>query len=346
MACACVVALAMRAEGSSPYYEPCGPQQKLFQIRHANRLGFIDGVGRVVVRPRFNSVGPFSQALASADFQGQLVFINESAEAVFRVPGIYPGKFSEDLSDVRVGELWGFVDKTGKFVIEPQFTFVTPFHEGIAMVKDQSGQRAIDKKGRTIFALPSDGSREVFGWFSEGRAVAFDGRHSGYIGVDGQWIIQAQYDRAEDFSGGLAAVEVGKKWGYINRSGRFVIEPRFVSAGPFSEALAPVQVLEGDGRVSRLGFIDTSGRIVIELRFNQVGLFCSGLSPVEVDGKWGYADRSGTMVIAPAFEEAGSFAGELAQVVVKDKRGHHREAYIDKAGRVVWCSTENVVLVD
>ena len=66
----------------------------------------------------------------------------------------------------------------------------------------------------------------------------------------GKFIINPQFDYADDFSEGLAAVRVGDrntgKWGYIDKKGKFVINPRFDWAFPFSEGLAVVRIGEED----------------------------------------------------------------------------------------------------
>jgi hypothetical protein len=44
-------------------------------------------------------------------------------------------EFSEGLARVQVGEKWGFIDKTGNLVIQPQFDEASEFSEGLARVR-------------------------------------------------------------------------------------------------------------------------------------------------------------------------------------------------------------------
>src|SRR5712692_7147714 len=50
--------------------------------------------------------------------------------------------FSEDLAGVRIGDeengKWGYIDKTGKMIISPQFDQAWGFQEGLAAVKIHS----------------------------------------------------------------------------------------------------------------------------------------------------------------------------------------------------------------
>ncbi|NEO54198.1 MAG: hypothetical protein F6K54_14575 [Okeania sp. SIO3B5] len=63
---------------------------------------------------------------------------------------LLPG-FSEGLVAIKIGNKWGFIDRTGKMVISPQFDKVENFWKGLAPVKigDESGY--IDKTGRFIW---------------------------------------------------------------------------------------------------------------------------------------------------------------------------------------------------
>ncbi len=77
---------------------------------------------------------------------------------------------------MRVGSQHGYIDKTGKLVINPQFDVAGDFHDGRAV-------------------------------------VASAGRY-GYVDKDSKFVIQPQFNRGGDFSSGLALVAVGPKFGF------------------------------------------------------------------------------------------------------------------------------------
>ena len=83
---------------------------------------------------------------------------------------------------------WGYIDKTGRFVIKPQFDWdgVLDFSEGLASVRTRNKWSYVDKTGK--------------------------------------FVITPQFDDASNFSEGLAGVVIGDKSGYINRTGQIVIE--------------------------------------------------------------------------------------------------------------------------
>ena len=88
------------------------------------------------------------------------------------------------------------------------------------------------------------------------------------------------------------------KCGYIDKTGEFVIEPQFDDADDFSEGLAGVRVGDVRGEVGWLkkgkyGFIDKTGKFVIEPQFDDVDQFIGGVARVEKDGEWGYVNKAG-----------------------------------------------------
>ena len=75
----------------------------------------------------------------------------------------------------------------------------------------------------------------------------------GYINLDGQVVIEPQFDDTHFFSKGLAAVKINGKFGFIDKTGKMVFEPQFDKALSFSEGLAAVTINDEE-------YIDPTGR--------------------------------------------------------------------------------------
>src|SRR3974390_3105312 len=101
-------------------------------------------------------------------------------------------KGAGSLFQIRRGKLWGYMDRTGKVAIRPQFVTESDFLEGMAAVSK--------------------------------------GEECGYINERGQVLISYHFDGCGDFREGLAPVRVGRRWGYIDKVGRFVAKPQFQGA--------------------------------------------------------------------------------------------------------------------
>ena len=77
----------------------------------------------------------------------------------------------------------------------------------------------------------------------------------GYRDQAGEWIVEPQFDYADQFAAnGLARVQSDQKWGYIKPDGEYAIEPCFDWASGFAEDGFARVILDGKrGYVSRAG---------------------------------------------------------------------------------------------
>ena len=262
----------------------------------------------------------------------------------------------------------GYIDKTGSFVIPPQFDYCLGHTEGLAAVSVDGKYGYIDTKGDFVISPQFEEAYR----FSEGlAAVSIDDR-LGYIDKRGAMVMQPQFSCAEEFSEGLAYAETSTTGGYINRTGQWILTPEAPEVwymSSFSEGLAWVLGRDGPGRmapyvvgyidktgefaillqfvhaadfscglarvnVGRAGewqFIDKTGNIALELAFDFVSLyFFDGLVAVLSHGKYGFADKTGNLVIPPQFDQTSGFSEGVAAVRIDGKYG-----YIDKTGEWV-----------
>jgi len=115
-------------------------------------------------------------------------------------------------------------------VIQPKFSEAQSFSEGLAPVKVGGGNwdwGFIDKTGR--FVIQPEGYYSVWG-FAEGlAAVCLSSYQCGFINKAGEMVIQPKYTDAFAFSDGLAKVKVGDGWGkwyFIDKTGTLIMEDK------------------------------------------------------------------------------------------------------------------------
>ena len=332
---ACTVRGENMKEAEPP---PKPPHAGLYPITVDDKHGFIDESGNVkfMLPDEVYTTFPFSEGLAVA---GK------------RVPN--------------TNGRWGFIDETGKYVIEAKFVLVKPFSEGLAAVVFKENENAyrtvgyIDRTGRLVIPPQFSGEGGVSErGFSEGLAAVKVYKDQadkwGYIDKSGKYVIAPQFAAAGPFSEGRAMVGIAEpywsidyKWGFIDRKGQWIAKPQYQSVNAFSEGLAPVMM---NGKV---GFIDLKGQIAIKPQFDPDGTggcvqdgrvgasrFSDGLAAVQLRSnewgkEWGFINQRGDWVIQPAFACAAPFREGLALVGVRDDQGAWSYGYIDKTGTMV-----------
>jgi hypothetical protein len=138
--------------------------------------------------------------------------------------------FSNKLAAVRVSDRWGFIDANGVVVISPQFISAGKFGNGLAPARRSSNEFGfINKSGE--FVIPEIFT-EVQPFTEERAAVMIDGKWT-FIDTEGNQITGAKFDEVEPFYNGLARVtiyitieeEVEEQYGYINKTGEYVWYP-------------------------------------------------------------------------------------------------------------------------
>lgn len=240
------------------------------------RYGFIDKSGQVVIEPKYKFVTSFFHGVAyvqDANDNGQLIdyngyLIDKNENKISTVKGRCVDNF-EGLWLTRIDNKWGYVDKTGKWVIEPKYAKVYNFSEGLSAVREDSERFStwgfMDKNGQWIIK-PSFSEVKPF---SEGLAATGLNGKWGYIDRTGNWIIKPTFQDAELFSKGLAPVKLNGKWGYIDKKGDLVIKPTFDDVTRFKDDSAIVGKYDTKGN-SKEGIINKRGELITEIKYDQI----------------------------------------------------------------------------
>ena len=204
---------------------------------------------------------------------------------------------------VQVGDLWGLIDRSGAWIVQPQFEYGPHFVDGLAVA----------------------------------RVVGPDGNaKAGYIDKTGAWVIEPKFEQAREFSESLAPAAVRTAdnrvfWGYIDKAGAWVIQPRFADAWPFSYGLAAVQAHPEVEKSDKYGYIDKTGAWVIEPHWDHGDAFqvAGRIALVQTGNRMGYIDRTGKVLVSPHYNLAQAFSEGLAGVRVRVDSKTEIYGYID-----------------
>jgi hypothetical protein len=329
------------------------------------KYGFINKKGNFVINPVFISASDFSEGLAFVSKYDQKMIIDKEGNVISTLPkgiinvkpyseGLAIAVFYEDNKEKSV-----FIDGHGRTAIDNNYICATSFSEGVSVGFSKRGYELVGKNGIVLSKIEpteieglcadsfydckiTEGMLPVLKkreWKTNEEGNLYAIEHWGYIGKNGNWVIDAKYNKAVSFSEGLGLVNIGMistrgleewtegKWGFVDKKGKFNIKTRFVYALSFKEGVAAIC------EKNIWGFIDKQGKYVIKPKFEKVMSFSEGLAAVKLRGKWGFINKNEKVVINQIFESDSIeymgyvFSDGLAPVKYKGKWG-----YIDKNG--------------
>ncbi|MEG1255416.1 WG repeat-containing protein [Clostridium sp.] len=205
--------------------------------------------------------------------------------------------------NTRDGRFYGYINSSGKFIINPKFSMVYDFNEdGIAVVCENNHCGAINLRGEYIIPPIYDSLQP----FVEKRAVFVKDNTMGVINEIGQVITNKPYNFISNYSDSLALVGISNSsgeylYGYINKDGVEVIPPIFINGNDFQDHHALVKNKSGIYQV-----IDKSGNISTSFPYKYVGNYGEELFTFseEIGGLLGYVSIDGRVVIKPKFTSA------------------------------------------
>ena len=155
-----------------------GPKSNSFSeglvpVEIKGKTGFMDRTGKIVIEPQFEDAENFVDGLAPVRVHSE-----ETTWCPREASGSRKGFTNK----------WGYIDKTGKMVIPPQFESAEPFSEGLAAIQNCDEAFFIDKTGRKVVAGDFRYASSFAGGLARVDVMTKDGWMSGYIDKSGKTI--------------------------------------------------------------------------------------------------------------------------------------------------------------
>lgn len=282
---------------------------RLFPFRFGELWGYKNAMGQEVIEPRYLRALEFTKGLfafVGVERNGKLLYGLITRSGVWALEPSWSNvrPYSEGLAAVEQDGKWGFINEAGKIVIPCVYREVGDFHNGRAAVREASTFSYIDPDG-DIAVKAAYTSAGIFG--SDMAFVEQDGKQY-TIDKVGQKITSWGNERGTYYSEGFAVIKSGNTCSYYDttRKRRFT---GFEDARPFSGGMAAVKK---DGL---WGYINTDGVMAILPRFVEAGEFSQDRAPVrDTSGKWGYVDKGGVIQVPCFYDEAEPFLMDSAKV--------------------------------
>ena len=163
----------------------------LYPIRENGLYGYIDSVGNRIIEPQFLWVSTFNNGLAIAVVD--TIYREVPDSMAYEV-----GERDSILNIYRMYAKYGYIDRSGDFIIEPKFiSYVNMPRSGFVIIDMDDCRNALYRHS-----------------FHNRRAMFYDNTtwKNGYIDTNGKIAIEAMYYYSEPFSQGMAVVRdnVGK----------------------------------------------------------------------------------------------------------------------------------------
>ena len=262
--------------------------------------GLIDKSGAYIAEPVYN-VGMWSED-TDGNFGAEIYDFAQNGERLygylFRDGSVIEPRFQqirgfggeEEIARVKVGELYGYVDRAGEYVAEPIFEDGSFFNQGMAAVKLGGLWGYIGIDGQYVLEPQFESAGSFF--YSKYAAVKKDGLW-GAIRDDGSYVVPPCYERLGSFYDGYAEAMKDGLWGLIDEEGNWAVDPVYVVIGDRNDVCAVVSMDEeadlwsvydvapGAGLISL-----PEGNILLELGYDNISIaYDDGTVSAEKDGK-------------------------------------------------------------
>lgn len=248
------------------------------------------------------------------------------------------------------GTKWGYINTSGKVVLDFTYEEATHFSNNYAVVKIDGVYTligtngywyAVDKNdldevtdicGDKVVGV-KDGKYRIYSYtFQPLSDVDFENIYLNDNGVivakkDGKWAILsdklenitdyvfddvAVNDLGQVFYGDYAMVKDQDGYYGISRDGKPCFDTKFADAKGYMGGLIAVADQSG-----KWGYSNGHGEIVIDYQYEDARSFSYDLGAVKYAGKWGYVNRYNSMMIENDLQSAGSFISGMSLVTTK-----------------------------
>ena len=285
--------------------------------KYNNKYGIVDKTGNVVVSFSYDYAFNFNEGLAAVIKDGKLGFVDNNNNIV--IPCMYDNegydfeysyKFSDGLAAVKKEGKWGYIDKSNNVIIPFIYSEVEDFHNGLALVTDNDGNKGcIDTTGKVVVPYSDTEGIEYLGdgfYKCANNSKVNLINKSGIIGV---------YDTSWNSSGvvykdGLFFVGKNKKCGIVDASGKEIIPCIYKEINYCENSHSIMKAKDENGKTM---FFNRKGLSIIPSSGKYESLK-ENIVKYKIDNKFGYISVSGDEIAPCIYDYANEFKDGYAIV--------------------------------
>lgn len=307
--------------------------------------GYLDMKGDEVIITKYDNafsfgksglakVGKKSSTSGSTTLWG---YVDKKGNEV--IPVKYPalGEFYSGLAYAKDEETnrYGFLDKTGKWILSPVYLDLLSFDEygGVWVKQTDAKWHYINKTGKDLGTLDEKGTlSKYFG--NQGYAV-IENNTSDFVLLDQTGATVKKIDDCDgiyNFASGIGGYKCKSNgnYGFIDVNGNKITGCDFDGFDGFTEAGISKVTKTIDGK-NKSGYVDAKGNIILPIVYDYVYNFRDGWGLIYKDGKYYFVDRNGNLKDPPAkYDELTEFRSGYALGKIKGTTNNpHNYFYIN-----------------
>ncbi|GAB2628228.1 WG repeat-containing protein [Belliella aquatica] len=185
-----------------------------------NKVGLLGSNGwEVNLSSDLEQIFPGSDNLYPSIKYGKFGFVNKSGNWIIPSRFDEVNSFSEGLAAVKNMGKWGFINQQDQIVINPEFDAVGKFNRGFAIVKKNGKSQLINRTGEIIEGKDYD---EILSLPDSYYITEKDGVF-GLINAAGKEIIAPQFDEIRKEAQDIILVRKGDNYGIMDEEGNYVL---------------------------------------------------------------------------------------------------------------------------
>lgn len=213
---------------------------------------YVDSAGSKVLPGEWDWAWPLTEERAGVRRGPRWALMDALGHKVGEARFDWVGLFHEGLAPARQGGKWGYLNREGNWAIAPFYSDARPFRQGVAAVQ-VGGTANVVNKSDQLAGLPdfyNKLSKKI-----DFQVPASSGGKWALINAGDKYLVPPKYDAIHEASQGLVLFQDQGAWGFLNLQGEVVIPAQYLKASSFQNGLADVTLMN-----CRKGKIDRNGR--------------------------------------------------------------------------------------
>lgn len=246
-----------------------------------NLCGYVERVSEEGRLPkRFEVAKPFSDGMAAVRIDGRYGYIDTSGRIVIEPRYEAAGPFTGNYAEVRVDGLSGAIDRSGRLVVPAQFSRMVPFADGSFIAKPLP-------PGETRSPMSPRLGGEIH---LEGLADALVGLGGGIYHLKKGWMTPSDLSFSQFDKPARGLIWAGRRndhqdeqWGLMKADGSWQVTPRYNHVQRLMETHAVVGSMPDYSlppierrKALRRGAVDRDGKLVVPLEFTGLSYWRGG----------------------------------------------------------------------